>query len=305
MKNKVVITTTSFAEYDPAPLTLLKEKGFIVTANTFGRRLNKNEILDMCSDSIGIVAGTEIYDQDTLKQLKNLRAISRCGSGMENIGLDSAKRLGIKVFNTPDAPILAVAELTVGLILALLRRITIMDSEIRIGAWKKRMGNLLSGKRIGIIGFGRIGKKAAELLKSIGGDVCYTDPIVKSKGDNTFSKVGFEELLRSSDIISLHLPYSKENHNLIGKREISLIRKGSFLVNTSRGGIIDENALYSALKVNKLAGVALDVFEKEPYNGPLKKLNNVILTPHIGSYAKEARIEMETKAVKNLLEALK
>lgn len=305
MKSKIAITVSSFVEYDSTPIQLLHKKGFKVINNIFSRRLDKKETLELCKGCVGIIAGTNIYDSDILGKLSGIKVISRCGAGMDNIDLDAAKRFGIKVFNTPDAPTLAVAELTVGLILTLLRKISLMDREIRGDLWKKRMGTLLSGKHVGIIGFGRIGRKVAELLKAIGTEIIYTDPIVTEKEAGIFPRVEFKKLLKNSDILSLHLSYSKENYRLISQYEFSLIKQGAFLINCSRGGIVDENALYSALKEGKLAGAALDIFEQEPYNGPLKELDNVVLTPHIGSYAKEARIEMEMQAVRNLLEGLR
>ena len=303
-KDKVVVTPTSFAEYDPTPLSLLKERGFKVIVNTFGRKLDKKEILKLSSGCIGIVAGTEVYDRDILEELRGVKVISRCGVGIENVDIDATNRLRIKVYNTPDVATSAVAELTIGLILALLRKITIMDREMHDGLWKKRMGALLSGKQVGIIGFGRIGRKAAEMLKAMEAKVFYNDPLVTEEKAGIFPRVKFKELLRTSDIIILHLSYSRENYRLLGQEEFSLMKKEAFLINCSRGSIVDENALYLALKEGKLAGAAIDVFEQEPYNGPLKELNNIVLTPHIGSYAREARKEMEMKAVRNLLKGL-
>lgn len=304
MKGKIGVTLSSFSMYNSTCLELLNEKGFKVVKNILSRKLNKKETLELCKGCVGIIAGTETYDSDILGKLSRIKVLSRCGVGMDNIDLEAAKRFGIKVFNTPDAPTLAVAELTVGLILALLRKIFLMDREIRDDLWKKRMGALLYGKRVGIIGFGRIGRKAAELLKAMGAEIFYTDPNVREKDGRIFPRVEFKELLKNSDIISLHLSYSKENYRLIGQEEFSMMKQGAFLINCSRGGIVDESALYTGLKEGKLAGAAIDVFEKEPYNGPLKELDNIILTPHIGSYAKEARTEMEIQAVRNLLAGL-
>lgn len=301
MKEPVSITTTSFAQYDTTPILLLKNRGFRIITNTFGRKLKKQEIPKLCSNSVAIIAGTEIYDSGTLGKLSKLKMISRCGTGMDNIDLAAATKLGIKVFNTFDEPALAVAELTVGLILALLRKIPFMDREMRDGIWKKRMGNLLFDKQVGIIGFGRVGRKVAGLLRAIGANVFYTDPIVKEKDKDVFPRMDFKDLLKKSDIISLHLSYSEGSYKLLGHEEFSLMRQGAFLINCSRGGTVDEKLLYSALKKGKLTGAAIDVFEQEPYKGPLKELDNVILTPHIGSYARETRIKIELQAVENLL----
>lgn len=303
--HKITITTTSFAQYDSTPLELCRKNGYEIILNPYGRRVKPEELLELAKGSVGLIAGTESISEEILVNLSSLKVISRCGSGLDNLNLDAAKKLGMKVFSTPDAPTLAVAELTVALILALLRKIPLMDREIRTNLWKKRIGNLLCDKQVGIIGYGRIGRKVAELLKALGANVFYSDPFVREEQTPTFPKVEFRELLKKADIITLHLSYTKENHRLLGQKEFSLFKQGAFLVNCSRGGIVDEKALYSALKDGKIAGAAIDVFEQEPYNGSLRELGNVILTPHIGSYAKEARVEMEVQAVRNLLKGLK
>lgn len=299
--SKIAITTTSFGKYESKLLAQLEYKGFNVVLNHHGRKLKKEEIIELCQNAIGIIAGTEIYDGETLERLAGLEVISRCGTGMDNVDIDACKRLGIKVFNTPDAPTLAVAELTVGLMLNLLRKVSQMDIAIRNNKWEKVMGNLLSGKTVGIIGFGKIGKKVAELLMLFGCEIRYYDIRTDDRGLRA-KKVSLNELLKISDIISIHVS-SKEQ--VIGENEIKQMKEGAWLVNVSRGGVVEEKTLCMALKEGHLSGAALDVFEQEPYTGPLRELDNVILTPHIGSYAKEARIKMEMEAVENLLLGLK
>ena len=303
MENKVAITTTSFAQDGSALFNLLEKNGLEVIRNTFGRKLDKKEILEVCEGCIGIIAGTEIYDADVLKGLQGLKVISRCGTGTENIDIDTANSLGIKIFNTPEAPTLAVAELTIALILNLLRKINQMDSYIKNDKWEKLTGNLLSGKKVGIIGFGRIGQKVAELISIFGTEIAYHDVKSKSSYVKCIRKE-FKEILSWADIITLHLSVSKEDCPIIGDKELNLIKTGGWLINVSRGSVVDEKALYYALKSNRLSGAALDVFEREPYRGPLTELNNVILTPHIGSYAMESRIRMEKEAVENLIKGL-
>jgi D-3-phosphoglycerate dehydrogenase len=254
---------------------------------------------------VGVIAGTESLDRSVLENLPCLRIISRCGAGIENIDLAAAGEMNIKVVNTPFGPTLAVAELTVGLILDLLRKTTFMDREMRGGIWKKHMGNLLRGKRVGIIGFGRIGQKTGELLGTFGCAIGYYDNItIEGWKDLKIKRMEMDELLRESDIVTIHVS-GKYEKPLLGAKEIEMMKKGTWLVNVARGGVVDEEALLNALRNGRLAGAALDVFEKEPYNGPLKKLENIILTPHIGSYAKEARVEMEMQAAKNLIEGLR
>ena len=302
---KIFISTSTFAEFDTAPVDLLKKAGFEVALNPLGRTLAKDEISQLASDASGLVAGTELIDGEVLRKLKNLKVVSRCGAGMDNVDLKTAGKLNIKVFNTPDGPTLAVAELTIGLILTLIRKISYADRQIRSGKWQKNMGNLLSGKRVGIIGFGRVGRKAAQLLSAFETKIVYYDPFISENAIGGAIKVNLSELLAGSDIVSLHLSYSDKSKNLIGEKELKLMKKDAVLINCSRGGIVDEGALYTAIKEGEIAGAAIDVFEQEPYGGPLKELDNVVLTSHIGSYAKEARIKMEMDSAKNLLEGLK
>ncbi len=299
--NKIVITTSSFGRYDKEPLDALKKKGFESIMNPCGRKLERKELMDLCLNAVGIIAGTEELDNNTLRRLIKLKVISRCGAGLENIDLSAAGRLGIKVFNTPDAPVQAVAELTVGLIINLLRKVNQMDADIRNGKWEKLMGSLLCGKRVGIVGFGRIGSRVSRLLSSFGCKLAYYDPFLK-KTKLKARYMPLKKLLKWADIISIH---ASGRDKVLGKNEFNIIKKGAWLINASRGEIIDEKALYRALREDRLAGAALDVFGREPYNGPLKEFNNVILTPHIGSYAKEARIKMETEAVRNLVRGLR
>jgi D-3-phosphoglycerate dehydrogenase len=200
-----------------------------------------------------------------------------------------------------------VAELTVALILNVLRRINFMDRQVRSGAWSKEMGWLLSGKTIGIIGLGRIGKRVAEFLRPFEVKILASEPTPDRKWvkENKVRLTSLEELLRESDVVTLHIPYTEENRNLINAGRLKIMKRGAILINTSRGGLVDEDALYHALKSGHLGGAALDAMETEPYHGPLKELDRVILTPHIGSYALEARVQMEMEAAKNLINMLR
>lgn len=302
--SKIFISTTSFGKFDESPLELFKSKGFEIIFNPFGREVKPDELVELAKDVIGIVAGTEPITNDSLTKLPNLKVISRCGVGLDNIDMDAVNRLGTKVYNTPDTPTIAVAELTLGLILNLLRKINKMEDGVRNGKWEKLMGNLLSQKKVGIIGFGRIGQKVAELLIPFRCEIRFYDIRSVDEGLRTEWKglrANFEELLKTSDIISIHVS-SKEQ--IIGAREIGLMKKRAWLVNVSRGGVVDEESLYLALKNEYLSGAAIDVFKQEPYSGQLKELDNVILTPHIGSYAVESRIKMEMESAKNLLKGL-
>lgn len=299
-KERVAITTTSFGEYDDAPLRILEEKEFDVVLNPHKRRMGKDEVVELCRDAIGIIAGTESLDAEVINRLINLRVISRCGRGLDNVDQNAAKERGIKVFNTPYAPTLAVAELTVGLILNILRKVNSMHIALAKGEWKKEMGSLLHGKKVGIIGFGSIGRKIAELLKPFGCEIVYADPFIED-GILGLKRVHIDELLGMCDIISVNVSGEEA---VLNEDRLRGVKRGAWLINTSRGGAVNEAALYRALESGHLRGAAIDVFKDEPYKGPLVNLRNVILTPHIGSYAKEARVGMELESVHNLLKGL-
>ena len=304
---KVFISTSSFAEYDKSPVRLLESNGFEVVLNPYGRKLKLEEVATLAKGCVGIIAGTEPLTEEVLRQLPDLKAISRCGTGLDNVDVGAAKKRRIAVRTTPDAPTQAVAELTVALILNVLRRINFMDRQVRSGAWSKEMGRLLSGKTVGIIGLGRVGRRVTKLLRSFGVKILASEPKPDKKWaeKNKVSLTSLEELLRESNIVTLHIPYTKQNRNLINAKRLKIMKRGVILINTSRGGLVDEDALYRALKSEHLGGAALDAMEIEPYRGPLKELNNVILTPHIGSYALEARVQMEMEAAKNLINILR
>jgi D-3-phosphoglycerate dehydrogenase len=302
IKPRVFISTSSFAEYDTLPLKLLSDAGMNARVNPYKRQLTQDECLSLYKDIDGLIAGTEALTAAVLKSARKLKVISRCGVGMDNVDLEAARRQGIQVFNTPNGPTAAVAELTLGLILALLRHIPRADRDIRAGKWQKRMGNLLQGKKVGIIGFGRIGQKVAELVQALGTQVVYSDPAVNKAG---YTRLPLDKLLSQSDIVSLHLSGGGKGAPLLSYAELRSMKQGSWLINCARGGIVDEEALSQVLQEDWLSGAAVDVFTQEPYTGPLAKLDNVILTPHIGSYAVEARVEMEVQAVKNLIKGLK
>lgn len=301
--NKILISSSTFGEYSSEPIDMLKKAGLEVVLNPYKRRLKPEEVVDLAEDCVGIIAGVEDLDGHTLSQLKKLQVISRVGIGLENIELEAAEKLGITIKNTPDAPTQAVAEMAIGLILNLLRNISLEDRLMHAGKWEKKIGGLLSGKTIGIIGIGRIGKRVAELLQGMNVKTvaCDLAPDAAWAEKHGVGLVSLDALLRSSDIVTIHVSHRGV---LLRDKELRIMKKGSCIVNLCRGNIVEEEALYNALKDSRLAGAALDVFSDEPYSGPLATLDNVILTPHIGSYAKESRIVMETEAARNLLEVL-
>ena len=306
MSKKIFVALSTFAEYNASPLKLLEKSGYDFSVNTLGRRLVREEIIALGKDADGIVAGVEPYDDFVLERLPRLKCISRCGVGIDNIDLKKAAERRIVIRNTPDVVIQPVVELTVAMIFDLLRRLSYHTGILKSRQWKKRTGNLLLGKKIGILGLGRIGKRVAETMIKLGNEVYGTDinPDKNWASENGVHIVSFEELLAVSDVLSIHANYIKEKPLLIGDREMSLMKEGAFLLNVSRGQLVDEEALYSALKNGHLAGAALDVFSQEPYAGKLCELDNIVLTPHVATLTVESRTQMEVESVENLLNHL-
>jgi D-3-phosphoglycerate dehydrogenase len=303
--SKVFISTSSFAATNPHPLDLLKKKGWQIGLNPYGRKLEPRELLTLAQDADGLIAGTEKIEQETINCFRKLRVISRCGAGLDNVDVKAATRKGIAVLSTPEVPVQAVAELTLAMILGMLRRVTEADSQMRGGRWKPLMGQLLTGKIVGIVGLGRIGRRLAQLLKPFHVKIIAFDhrPHMSFAARHHIEWHDLESLLRQSDIVSLHLSLDATTRGLIGPQELQKMKKTAYLVNTSRGELIDDRALAEALQSGDLQGAALDVFAHEPYGGPLLKCVNAILTCHMGSYAKETRLAMETQAARNLIKA--
>ena len=297
---KVLISTSSF-DLELPEIKALEVAGYEVVLNPHGRRLTEEEISKLLSeDVVGLIAGLEPLTQAVIEKAQNLRVISRCGIGMDNVDIEAADNHKVRVFNTPDAPTKAVAELSVGLMLDCLRGISNQDRNIRNSSWHRPMGGLLGSRTVGLIGYGRIGRKVAEYLRGFGANIIMYDPFAAE--DPLY--VTFETLLSQADIVSLHIPYTEESHHLIDAAALSQMKQGSILINTARGGLVDEDALIEALASGRLAAAALDVYEKEPYVGPLTNAENVVLTAHVGSYAKEARREQESLAARNVLAGL-
>jgi D-3-phosphoglycerate dehydrogenase / 2-oxoglutarate reductase len=300
MSKVIAISTSSFGTESTAPLERLARAGFEVRANPHGRTLTTDEARAHLAGVVGLVAGTEKLTGELLRELPQLRCISRVGVGMDSIDHAAAKERGIVVVNTPEAHVDAVAELALAGLLAILRRVPHSDASIRAGKFDKPMGRLLRGKIVGLVGYGRVARAFGALLAPFEGAILAHDVA----GVTGVPALGLDELLGEADIVSLHLPYTNAAHHLIGAAQLARMKPDAILVNTARGGLVDEAALVAHLEAHPRAGAYLDCFEKEPYQGPLAKLPNVVITSHIGSYARESRVRMETEAVENMLRAL-
>ena len=304
--HKILITTSSFGVDTSPSLRELVAKNIAYIANPYGRRLSDEEATALIKEHqpIGMIAGVETLGRAQLEACPTIKVVSRCGTGMDNVDLAAAKELGITVYNTPDAPSPSVAELALGIMLSCLRQIPQADRLIRDGKWTAQKGSLLSGKTVGIIGFGRIGQKLATLLSGFGVTLLAYDPHVATPAHPHAHFTSLEQLVLQCDILSLHLPYNSETHHLFNRARIAAMKPDAILINVARGGLIDEVALYNALSEGHLSAAGLDVFEQEPYSGPLSTLPNVVLTAHMGSAAKETRQIMEEEAAANLLKGL-
>lgn len=307
MKDKILISSASFGKINDDPLKILENAGYEPVINPFGRKLAFNEFSELARDVVGFIAGTEKISAELLEKAPKLKVISRYGVGMDNVDLAAAKKRGILVRNTPEAPSQAVAELALALILNLCRRVSEADRNLRQNNWSQLMGRLLSRKTLGIIGLGRIGKKLVKLVQPFEMEIIAYEPYPDHDfiSSNNITLVSLNDALARSDVVSLHVPLSDKTFHIIGKKELSLMKKDSIIINTSRGGLIDEKALAQILKKGDIGGAGIDTFEEEPYRGELTKFSNVILTCHMGSSAVETRKQMELETVNNLIEALK
>src|SRR5436309_2018015 len=303
---KVLISTVPFGSVpNHDPLGLLEAARVRYQLNPFGRRLTEPELVELIHDVSILIAGTEPITSEVMEAAPQLRLIARVGIGLDSVDLEAARMRGIAVTYTPEAPAPAVAELTVGLMLDLLRSISRADRLMHSKHWKRFLGRRLDGLTVGVLGVGRVGKRVIRILRGgfpnvviLANDIQPDYPFGKEFGVRWMEK---SELYSESDIVTLHLPLTPATKRLISEREISLMKPSAFMINTSRGGIIDENALVSALMSGRLAGAAIDVFEHEPYRGILTDIERCILTCHMGSMSVDCRASMEIEAVEDVL----
>ena len=282
----ILICTSSFDKKN-IHIKLLKKK-IKLKFNKFGRKLKENELYNLIDKkTVGIISGTEKITKKILDKGKNLQVISRCGTGTDNIDKSTIKN--IKIFKTDKEPVSAVAEFVVTQVLSTLKNSYLHNYYVKNSNWRKIKGKMLTNSNIGIIGFGKIGKQIQLLLKPFKCEITIYDPNISKY--SSIKNLNF--ILKKSEIITLNIPFNKKNKNFINAQKLNLMSENTILVNCSRGGLIDEKALYNKLKKNKNFKAILDCFDVEPYYGKLIKLENAILSPHVASYTKETRDKME------------
>lgn len=311
MSKKILITPKSYGTYKAKAYPLILEKGYEIIENTLGRTMKEEEILELSETGVaGIIIGVDPLPASLLEQCKDLKAISKYGVGMDNIDLEKAKELGIKVKNAVGTNNISVAEQAIALMFAISRNIPSIAAGVKDGGWGRVIGSEVTGKRLGLYGGGQIGKEVAKRAKGLMMDVTIYDPYFNDEDFLSTYKVNrcfnLNELFSNSDIISLHVPVTPETKGIINQNTLSLMKPTALLINTSRGDLVDEAALYEALVNKKIAGAAQDVFSSEPpaKDEKLLTLDNFILTPHIGAYTHEAVENMVMVSTRNLLEML-
>jgi GDP-L-fucose synthase len=294
-----VLVTAPFGEVDPAPRKVLDESGLAVTINPFGRTLNEEEIAGLIGDHEVLIAGTEPLTARVLDRAPNLRLIARVGIGLDSVALRAARERGIAVTYTPDAPSAAVAEFTIGQMIALLRRTVAADRAMRKGVWRRTVGRRIGDSTIGVIGAGRVGRLVIRYLQAwrpkriLTNDIATDDAFARLTGCVWTDK---ETIYREADVITLHVPLTPATRNLINQDTLKLMRDDAVLINTSRGPVVDEKALAATLRNRPEFTAAIDVFSQEPYKGELAELENCLLSSHMASCSRDARIRMEKEA---------
>ena len=299
----VASTAVTFGRAAQQPVDRLEEAGCEVRLNPYGRPLDAKEMAEFAGDADALILGNDNLPASVIKKLKKLKIIARYGVGFDGVDLAEARDRGIEVTYAPAANREETADFTMGLILDLERHITQMAIATRSGGWEKMTGTSLYGKTIGIIGVGQIGTAVARRAMGFGMDILGYD--IEQRNEATVYGVVYttlNDLLRRSDVVTIHLPLNDSTRNLLGSRELRLMKPGSILINTARAGIVRHGALDNALKSGQIAGFAIDVFSKEPPDHqPYYDYPNVIVTPHIAGNTFESSQRMGNIVVDNIL----
>jgi D-3-phosphoglycerate dehydrogenase len=304
---KALITTVPFGDKDRLPIEQLEAAGIEYLINPIGRKLKEDELAELVTDFDVLIAGTEPITEKVMGRASRLKLISRVGIGLDSVDLLAAERRGIQVSYTPDAPAPAVAELTVGLMLSLLRSVHTVNVELHSGVWHRYFGRRVSEITIGVIGVGRIGRGVLQRLAGFGSPrILVNDihPNMQVTPQLALEWVDKEYILRHADVISLHVPLTGQTKNMIKREHLLKMKSDAMIINTSRGGIVNERDLAQVLKSGHLAGAAIDVFEEEPYIGELAQIDRCLLTSHMGSMSVDCRTRMEIEATEEAVRFL-
>lgn len=291
MGKKVLVTSRSFGKISDEPLRIMRDAGFEVVLK--GQEFHQEEFERIIPEYDALIIGAHPFPEGAMEKCDKLQIICKHGAGLDNIPLEKARERNIAVCNTPGTNSNAVADLAVGLMLAAVRNIVLADSRVKRGEWRPEIGVDLCYKTLGLFGFGAIARNVARRVLGFGMRIMVYDPYVKQVPKEFENKVELctsAEIIQDADIISMHMPLTEETRNMITLKEMRQMKTGSYIINTARGGIVNESDLYQAVKEGHIAGAALDVSVEEPMDmdNPLRSLENVIITPHLGMYSREA-----------------
>ena len=303
----VLVTARSFGKNDSQAVNILEKHGCNVIRKAEDRPLTSAELVNLVGEFDALIVGNDEVDAEVIEAGKNLKIISRYGVGVDNVNIAAATDKGIPVTNTPGTNEHSVADLVFGLMLAAARQIPAVTEHVRAGGWDRRLGTEVWGKTLGIIGYGKIGRGVARRaagfnMNILANDICI-DENVENQFDVTFTNR--EAVIRQADFLTLHIPCTPETTHIICAEQLSMMKPSAILINTARGGLIDEKALAEAVRDNIIAGAALDVLEHEPPKDlELLMLDNVLVTSHIGGYTTEAIRAMSILAAENVIRGL-
>jgi len=303
---RILITPSLFGRYSRA-LTMLREAGLEPVFPPYPHPLSEEELLEVVPEVAGLIVGLDPVTPRVFQEATNLRVVAKHGVGVDNIAIEEATRRGIVVANAPGSNDQAVAEFTWGLILALARSLPEAIKRMEKREWGRVLGVEVAGKTLGVLGTGRIGKKVARFGGCFGMQVLAYDKVEDGELKERFGVryVSLFAILRESDFLAVHLPLTPETRGMLGKKELEMMKESAYLINTARGGIVDETALFEALQRKKIRGAAIDVYSLEPpWESPLLALDNVICTPHTASDSFEALCRMDEMAAENVIRVL-
>jgi len=307
MVYKVLIATRSFGSTSQKPWDLLAAAGCEVSRADMSKKMTEERLIDLLDGMDAVIVGVVPMTARVFENTPNLKVVCAHGVGVDHIDLDAASALGITIANCPGANDPSVADLTIGLMIAVARSIPRVEQELKQGGWGRHKGGDLWKKTLGLIGLGRIGRGVAKRAIGFDMEVIVHDPYV-AQDQTQLTDVKFDEfenVIKQADFLSLHTPLTDETRNMIGSAELAAMKPGAYLINTARGGLVDEQALFKALTERQIAGAAFDVFLKEPPgNSPLLELDNMVATPHIGAQTQESIERMGVMAAQSVVAVL-
>ena len=307
---KILVTPTSFnPDSCGHAMELLRSFSAALVFNPQKKPLSEDELITLLSGCIGYIAGVDFITRKVMENAPELKVISRYGTGLDRVDLEAAKEKGIVVCNTPGVNANAVADLTFAMLLSIARKLPFLDRQTRDGEWPRSSGFELWGKTMGILGLGAVGKAVAKRASGFSMKILAFDhfrPLNQAYAKtNGIIPAAFNELLTEADFISVNLPLTGDTRNILNRESMKAMKKGAVIINTARGGIMDENAACELLKSGHLGGLGLDVFETEPPGtSPLFSLDTVVVTPHTGAHTAEAIAAMAELSVTNLIDVL-